>query len=103
MSVDLRAPETLVSDLRHATRGNVTGPNDDGYDAARSVMYGDIDGRPAAIVRVQDAADVSRVILFVRDRDLDLAVRSGGHGSAGYAVADGAIVIDVRDLRSIEL
>ncbi|MBI3752072.1 MAG: FAD-binding oxidoreductase [Chloroflexi bacterium] len=66
-------------------------------------MYGGADRRPAAIARVRDAADVSAVVGYVREAGVPLSVRSGGHGAAAYAVVDDGIVIDVRDLRGIEL
>ncbi len=66
-------------------------------------MFGGIDHRPAAIARVQDADDIAAVIRIARQRGLPLSVRSGGHGATGAAVVDDGIVIDVRDLTSIEL
>ena len=41
--------------LRDAVRGRVITPDDADYDAARAIVYGGIDPRPAAIVRVADA------------------------------------------------
>jgi hypothetical protein len=42
--------------------GQVIGPDDPGYDDARTVFAGHIDRRPALIVRAADADDVARVI-----------------------------------------
>jgi FAD/FMN-containing dehydrogenase len=39
----------------------------------------------------------------VRDHGLRLAIRSGGHDIAGNSVVDGGIVLDLRDLNSIEI
>ena len=48
----VRNPEGLnVAQLRAAFSGQVIGPEDPGYDEARTVFYGGIDRRPAAIVR----------------------------------------------------
>jgi FAD/FMN-containing dehydrogenase len=102
MTDTLRASR-LLDDLRNLVPGRVTGPDDEGYDAARAVMYGGIDGRPAAIVRVAGAPDVAAVVRYASEHDLPLTVRSGGHGLVGYAVADEAIVVDVRDLTAIDL
>jgi FAD/FMN-containing dehydrogenase len=93
----------LLDDLRSAIRGTVIGPEDGEYDAARAVVYGGLDKHPAAIARVADAPDIAAVIGFARERELPLSVRSGGHSGAGQSVVDGGIVIDVRDLTSIEL
>jgi hypothetical protein len=78
-------------------------PDDADYDKARTVFLGGVDRRPAVIVRVADTADVSRVIACARDTGLTLAVRSGGHSGAAHCVADGAIVLDLADMRAIEI
>jgi FAD/FMN-containing dehydrogenase len=97
-------PDTeTIAALRSAVRGPVIGPNDAGYDAARSVFYGGIDRRPAAIVRAAGADDVAAVIRLARETDAELAVRGGGHSVAGHSVAEGGLVIDLSDLRAIEI
>jgi hypothetical protein len=48
-----------ISELRERLDGRVIAPEDDGYDWARTVFHGGIDRRPAAIVRVAKAGDVS--------------------------------------------
>jgi hypothetical protein len=83
--------------------GRVIRPDDADYDKARASFYGGIDRRPAAIVRVADAKDVSRVIALARDTGMELAVRSGGHGVAGYGVPDGGIVLDLAALKALDI
>ena len=92
-----------VSRLRAEISGRVIEPDDPDYDQARAVHYGGFDRRPAAIVRVADADDVARVILFARETGMELAVRSGGHSNAGHSVSEGGIVLDTRDMRDIEI
>src|SRR2546421_9359426 len=82
-----------------AVAGRVIRPDDAEYDKARTPFYGGVDPRPAAIVRVADANDVSRVISLVRETGTEFIVRSGGHGVAGYATPNGGIVLDLRDMR----
>ena len=84
-----------------ALTGRVIWPNDAEYDGARTSFYGGFDHRPAAIVRVADANDVARVISLARDSGMPLAVRSGGHGVAGYGLPDGGLVLDLADMRSL--
>ena len=76
-----------IPQLRAALNGRVIAPDDAEYDEARTVFYGGIDRRPAVIVRVADAADVSRVVSLARETGLELAVRSGGHSAAGHSVS----------------
>ncbi len=92
-----------IADLRNAIAGRVIAPNDPGYDEARTIVYGGFDQRPAAIARVASATDVSRVVTFARDAGVELAVRSGEHSPAGHGGTEGGIVLDVRDMDTLEL
>jgi len=96
-------PSDLTSMLTSAVKGRVIGQDDPDYDAARTIVYGGVDPRPAAIVKVADAADVAAVITIARDTGLPLAVRSGGHSGAGYGSVDDGIVIDVRPLNGLDI
>jgi FAD/FMN-containing dehydrogenase len=95
--------ELSISDLSSEVKGTVLAPDDPGYDQARRVVAGDVDRRPAVIVRAANPADVVRVIALARETGLPLAVRSGGHSGAGHGVCEGGIVLDLRDLNSIEI
>jgi FAD/FMN-containing dehydrogenase len=86
-----------------AINGRVIRPDDAEYDKARASFYGGFDHRPAAIVRVADANDVAHVLSFVRESGAEFVVRSGGHGVAGYAVPEGGIVLDLADMRALEI
>ncbi len=92
-----------IPELRTELRGRVITPADADYDMVRSVMMGGFDRRPAAIVRVADAADIAHVVHVARATGVELAVRSGGHSSAGHSTTDGGIVIDLRDMRAIDI
>jgi FAD/FMN-containing dehydrogenase len=83
--------------------GRVIGPDDPEYEKARTSFYGGFDNRPEAIVRVANAQDVSLLISFARESATDLVVRSGGHGVAGYAVPNGSIVLDLKDMHALEI
>src|SRR6266542_4487236 len=89
--------------LRAALNGRVIAPDDAGYDQARAVFYGGFDRRPAVIVRVADATDVARVVSLARQTGLELAIRSGGHSNAGHSVSDGGIVLDLGDMRALDI
>lgn len=93
---------TAVDDLKAVT-GRVITPDDAGYDQSRAVFYGDIDKRPAAIVRVSGVDDIRRAIATARDYDYELAVRSGGHSAVGHSTTEGGLVIDLRDLSKVEI
>jgi FAD/FMN-containing dehydrogenase len=83
--------------------GRLIRPDDAAYDSARAVFYGDLDARPAVIARPADADDVARVVRAAAGARAELAIRAGGHSLAGYSTTDGGILLDLRDLKSIEV
>src|SRR6185503_176088 len=94
-TTNVRTGALSIPKLRAALKGRVIGPDDAGYDEARTVFIGGVDRRPAIIVRVADAADVSHVVSLARETGMELAVRSGGHSGAGHSVSEGGIVLDL--------
>jgi FAD/FMN-containing dehydrogenase len=86
---------------RADVRGRVIAPDDTDYDEAGTPFYGGIERRPAALVRVADDADVSRVLELARESGVELAVRSGCHSIAGHSVSEGGIVLDLWDMRAL--
>jgi FAD/FMN-containing dehydrogenase len=89
--------------LADELKGRVIEPGHPDYDEARTVFYGDVDRRPSAIVKVANADDVARVIAHARDAGLEVAVRSGGHSGAGHGVTEGGVVIDLSNMRKLEI
>ncbi len=92
-----------IPSLRTALTGQVIAPGDAGYDQARTVFYGGIDRRPAVIVRAASVEDVSHVVSLARETGMELAIRSGGHSNAGHSVSDGGIVLDLSNMRALEI
>ena len=92
-----------IPTLRSSIKGSVIAPEDPGYDEARRVFSGRIDRHPCVIVRAADAADVARAVRLARETGLPLAVRSGGHSGAGHSTTDSGIVLDLRDMKALEV
>ncbi|HEY6013510.1 MAG TPA: FAD-binding oxidoreductase, partial [Candidatus Limnocylindrales bacterium] len=88
-------------DLRRTLGGRVWIPDDRGYDAERATFNATVQRRPAVIVRANSTDDVRAAVLAANELGLPIAVRGGGHNVAGHAVADGALVVDLRDLRTV--
>src|SRR4051812_19079859 len=95
--------KTTISQLCSSLKGRIILPGDADYDRARTLFYGGMDRKPAVIVRVTNDDDVARVIAFARETGLELAVRSGGHSIAGFSVAEGGIVLDLSDMKALDL
>lgn len=92
-----------LSQLRADLSGRVIAPDDAEYDQARAVFLGGIDRRPAVITRPATATDVARVIALARETRLELAVRCGGHSGAAHGTTDGGIVLDLRDMKGLDI
>ena len=100
----MRSVTTLsIAELRESLDGRVIAPKDEGYDEARTIFYGGIDRHPAVIVRAANADDVSRIVSLANGTGLQLAVRSGGHSTAGHSVTEGGIVLDLRDMGALDI
>ncbi len=93
----------LISELRELFIGQVIAPDDPRYESARTVFYGGIDCHPAAIVRVANAGDVSRLVSVAREAGIELAIRSGGHSSAGHSTTEGGIILDLSAMKDLQI
>ncbi len=95
--------EKEVEAFGGSLRGRLLTPDADDYDGVRAIWNAMIDRGPALIVRCAGAADVMRAVNFARKNDLLLAVRGGGHNSAGNAVCEGGLMIDLSLMKSVRV
>lgn len=95
--------DSLISKLAGGISGDVIGSNDSRYDDMRRAFFTGFNRRPAAIVRVADAADVAHVVKVARETGTELAVRSGGHSRAGDSSSNGGIILDLASMNAIEI
>jgi FAD/FMN-containing dehydrogenase len=96
------APSSIES-FRSIMRGEVLEPSSPSYDTTRIVWNGMIDRRPALIARCRSSADVEASVNFAREERLAIAIRSGGHNVAGYAVCDGGLMIDMSLMNGVRV
>src|SRR5690606_33629000 len=92
-----------LSELRARFNERLITADDAEYDEARTPFYGGFDRRPLAIVRPTDAAEVAHIVALARDSGVELAIRSGGHSMAGHSLSDGGIVLDLKNMRELEI
>jgi FAD/FMN-containing dehydrogenase len=94
---------SIIDDLRQRVHGPVLAAGDPDFDTARALWNGAIDRHPAAVVRCSGAADVIATLDLADRHALPVTVRSGGHGVAGRAVRDGAVLIDLSLLDDVHV
>jgi FAD/FMN-containing dehydrogenase len=95
--------EAVIEQFRSSLKGRVITPDDADYDEARRTFVGGIDHRPAVIVRPADADEVAATVKTAADSGLELSVKSGGHSGVGHSVSDGGIMLDLHDLRAVDV
>ncbi|UOX84956.1 FAD-binding oxidoreductase [Amycolatopsis sp. FBCC-B4732] len=93
--------DPILESLRARLSGTVLTDGEPGYDVARSVWNGEIDRRPAVVVRPAGAADVAAALAYAGEAALDVSVRGGGHNYGGAAVVDGGLCLDLSSLDAI--
>jgi hypothetical protein len=98
-AIDSAAIKRLASKIT----GHVITPDASDYESARQVNNHAYNRHPALIVRCASPADVARALEFSRSRSLPVAVRCGGHSSAGFGVCDGGVMIDLAGMRRVEV
>src|SRR6201997_3475773 len=85
--------------LSTALGGKVLTPGDGQFATAKQVFNTNYNGStPAAIVTPTSPADVQKAMAFAAAHNLKVAPRSGGHSYIGGATANGAMVLDLRQL-----
>ena len=97
-----RADE-LFQSLSSNFSGTVLGPDDAGYDTARTIWNGSIQARPALIAQCRSTEDIVMAVTATRDAGLQVAVRGGGHSVAGLCMSDGGVVVDLSSMRGAEV
>ncbi|MDG6983544.1 MAG: FAD-binding oxidoreductase [Nitrososphaerota archaeon] len=62
-----------------------------------------IDKHPVAVARPLDEDDIVTAVRFARENGMLLAVRGGGHNVAGFGTCDGGLVIDLSNMKRIDV
>jgi hypothetical protein len=96
-----QAVSRSIGTLRAVMDGPVLTPDDAEFDDRRRVWNAGIERRPAAIARCASAADVAAAIGHARQHDMEISVRGGAHNTAGTAVCDDGLMIDLSLLNSV--
>ncbi|WP_084514791.1 FAD-binding oxidoreductase [Nocardia acidivorans] len=90
--------------LRRRLTGALSLPADADYATVKRAYNPGFDTRqPAAVARCANAADVQACVGMASQSGTRIAARGGGHSYAGYSTPDGALIVDVGQLNSVEV
>lgn len=94
------APE-ILNEFKTSFRGTFLRAGNHGYEQARKIWNGMFDKRPAAIARCVGTSDVIKAVNFANNNNLEISVKGGGHNSAGTAVCDDGLMIDLSLMKRV--
>ncbi len=95
--------DETVAGLRAQLEGPVLLPGDSAYEKSRTIWNGMFDKRPAIIAKCLTARDVSNSVKYALAHELLIAVKGGGHNSAGNAVCDDGMTIDLSLMHKVDV
>jgi FAD/FMN-containing dehydrogenase len=96
----LAALESFLKDYPQIAFITSSSPN---YTSLRAVFSLDSTATPLAIVRPQSASDVALLVKYAKSRGIKFVIRTGGHNISGLSIVEGALTIDLRDIRSVDI
>ncbi len=94
---------TKVTELRPVIKGEIILPGEAGYDVSRAIWNGMFDRKPAIIIRCANKEDVVQAVNFGRENNLIIAIKGGGHNSAGTACCDDGLMIDLSPMQTVDV
>jgi FAD/FMN-containing dehydrogenase len=95
--------ETHAPAIESAPSLTILREGDEGYEEARRIHNGMIDKRPAVIYRCSHEEHVVEAVNVARAEGFEVSVRGGGHNVAGRAVVEGGLMIDLSQMKAIEV
>ncbi|SKB46971.1 FAD/FMN-containing dehydrogenase [Salegentibacter holothuriorum] len=95
--------EAKIKEFKKRVHGQVILPEDKEYDEARKIYNAMIDKHPGIILKCRDKQDVIQAVNFGRENDLEISIRSGGHNGAGLALCEDGLVIDLSEMKDIQI
>jgi FAD/FMN-containing dehydrogenase len=91
----------VLEDLERRMRGDVVRAGESRYEDLRRTFNAMIDRRPQIIARPVDTEDVATAVRWAAEQAMPISVRGGGHSVAGHGVGDGALMLDLGEMRSV--
>lgn len=91
-----------IAELDRRTSGPVTAL-EAGGNPGPALYAQHAGGPPAAVARVDGVEDLQVAVRAASRAGVPLTVRGGGHSGAGFAAAEGGLMVDLSGLRSVQV
>ncbi|KAK4496974.1 hypothetical protein PRZ48_011423 [Zasmidium cellare] len=98
-AADVEAIKKLLS----GTSAQVFGPSDDGYSATVERWSRGAEKPSGVSVVPTTSEEVSIAVKYATEKDLDLAIKGGGHSTAGASSTDGGVLINLNKMRNVKV
>jgi FAD/FMN-containing dehydrogenase len=94
---------SAVRELRTQLTADQLHTDGPGYERGTRLWNGAVRHRPALIVHPRNATQVQAAVLAARGNGLPLSIRGGGHDWAGRSLAPGGLVVDLSQMRRVDV
>ena len=99
----LSSHHPLVTELLKQPDITVLTSSSPEWDAIKLSYIIDNPAKPIAIARPRNADEVCTLVKAARIHKVKISIRGGGHDVAARSVADNCLVIDMREIKTIEI
>lgn len=97
--IDYEAYSSLLQNVK----GKIVSPFNSEYEYARKESDIAFDKYPLLISYCASVADVVESVKFCNEQNISICIRAGGHNTAGYSVLNGRMLIDVSNIKGINI
>jgi hypothetical protein len=99
----IRSELAVARELQSVMRGRAVWRGDEAYAVTRQIWNGAMQQQPALFAVCETPGDVQAAVRSAREHDLPLSVRGGGHDWAGRALRHNGVVIDLSQMRRVDV
>lgn len=93
----------LMDSVFSGLTGRVVLPSSPLYNELRQGWNRAVQQYPVVIDYCQNETDVVHAVLWAREHNVPIRIRSGGHNYEGYSNGNGTLVIDISEMNAMEM
>lgn len=92
-----------LKSLLNGTSAEIRLPSDANYSESIKRWSAAAVKQAGIAILPTDNSQVSKVVKYVADRNIDLAVKGGGHSTAGVSSTDGGVLLDLHNISYVDV